>query len=226
MLTITYRLIGESTYYTTQNEKILDDKDKYIIAIEYMDDDGLYHRDDDGPAHTSFVVIKGISYIEKEDYFRHGVAHRIGKPAKICYYKNVITKEQYYVEGKLHRTDGPARIHYNEDGTMNCFCYFKNDNMHRDDGPAYQVMTRQGDIETQIYYNNGIIHRDSDEPAIIATDEESRILYWYTHGENLHNNPELPRKITYYNEREVHIFNNGTAKTIRSEDLLVKFTNL
>ncbi len=87
-------------------------------GIEYVDDDGEFHRDD-GPA----IITSG----GEQEWYQHGKLHRDGGPAVI----KPDGSEEWYQHGKLHRDGGPAVI-----GPNGSEDWFQHDELHRDDGPA------------------------------------------------------------------------------------------
>lgn len=89
-------IIGQKLFYKDGIWKII-----YYNRIEYIDKNGLLHRNDDDPA---------ITYNDgHEAWYIHGIKHRIGNYAEIRPNGNKF----WFKYGILHNSNGPAVINYN-----------------------------------------------------------------------------------------------------------------
>ncbi len=126
--------------------------------IEYMDEDGHYHRDD-GPA---WIRADGAQI-----WYQHGERHRDDGPAFIW----ADGTQEWWQHGEVHRDDGPAVV---LPGGVQI--WRQHGEWHRDDGPA--VIFADG---AQIWFQHGEIHRE-DGPTFIAPDGTQ---HWYWHGKEV-----------------------------------------
>lgn len=91
------------------------------LAIEYYDEKGERHRDNDQPA----FVDRTTKY-----WYKHGLQHRDGDKPAVVYDDGVRQYYHWYQNGKLHRDgDLPAAIESN--GSQ---IWWKNGKIHRDRG--------------------------------------------------------------------------------------------
>ena len=168
----------------------------------WHDAEGRLHRED-GPAWACWLTHpNGVRYTE-EKWYRHGVLHRMGAPARIKTCRGEIYAASWWTDGRLHREDGPAKT--GEFGN----CWFRHGKLHRDEGPAKQF----GDIY-YAWYKDGKLHRD-DGPARVRYGRPNELIEesWWQQG-RLHR-VDGPARITperqeWYQRGKLHR-DNGPA---------------
>lgn len=179
----------------------------------WRDAEGRLHRED-GPAWACWLTHpNGVRYTE-EKWYRHGVLHRMGAPARIKTCRGEICAASWWTDGRLHREDGPAKT--GEYGDY----WFRHGKLHRDEGPAKQF----GDIY-YAWYKDGKLHRD-DGPARVRYGRPNELIEesWWQRG-RLHR-LDGPAKITpdrqqWYQRGKLHR-EDGPAVIITSPQLAKK----
>jgi hypothetical protein len=137
----------------------------------WRDAEGRLHRED-GPAWACWLTHpNGVRYTE-EKWYRHGVLHRMGAPARIKTCRGEIYAASWWLDGQLHRNDGPAKTGQYGD------CWFRHGKPHRDEGPA-----RQFGESYYAWYIDGKLHR-VEGPARIRYGRPKEIIEesWWQQG--------------------------------------------
>tara|TARA_R110002049_G_scaffold28977_1_gene98624 strand:+ start:12495 stop:12878 length:384 start_codon:yes stop_codon:yes gene_type:complete len=89
----------------------------------------MLHRED-GPA---VIEYNGDFVVLRKEWYKNGVLHRDGKPARILtYYYN---KKEWYKNGLRHREDGPACISYDCFGNEHVKFYINGERVEGIDRP-------------------------------------------------------------------------------------------
>ena len=146
-------------------------------SLEWYDENGKLHREDDLPALIMpQIYMYGKPHVaERRYWYKHGKLHRDGdKPAVITIWEktNRIGSETWYSDGVLHRdnNDLPAFIAYSDKGVAIISNWVQNGQSHRLSGPAYIRFDGETDQNPYSYwayhgniisdgYNVGDLHR-------------------------------------------------------------------
>lgn len=122
----------------------------------------------------------------RETWTKDGVVHRVDAPAVIyrSIETDRIIQEEWYHHGLLHRIgDKPARIYQNQ--SINILEWFEDGAAHRIGKPAIYETNARGEISREEWFVYGDQHREN-YPALIIRDTETEIIHfeaWYESNE-------------------------------------------
>ena len=90
--------------------------------------------------------------IRREEWYKDGKQHRLGRPAVIWHHGNgIIAIEEWIKNNKHHRLDGPAIIWYRNNGDIKSEYWYINDKHIK---PPYKnyPLTKEQQIEMKLKY--------------------------------------------------------------------------
>ena len=146
---------------------------------------GKPHRDRDLPAVQIYDQATGA--LLREEWWRHGKRHRIGKPAVV--HHGFWQDKMWYQDDLLHRVDGPAVVGVDKNGNVMHEEWRILGKQHRQDGPAWFYRNSDtGVVHHEMWYEYGLEHRE-DGPAEIYRDERTGKVIaeiFYRNGNLIH----------------------------------------
>lgn len=136
----------------------------------------------------------------REQYFLHGVRHRVDGPAGDDNWTDSFShnvSQPWYYGGKLHRDDGPARVVRANAGRGHytvCEEYYQHGFRHRAGGPAVSVRDHHGRLLREEWHYLGIQH--------CPTGPSERV--WHASPDSPPDRPLIAERVAYHVQGILH----------------------